>query len=240
LLASNNLGLLHKTKQFLSQNFEKKDLDETSYVIGIESHIDRKQIILKLSQKAYIEKVLERFRLKNCSTSIAPIIKGDKFNNDQCPRNALEQEQMKNILYAFAVVSLLYAQQSALDLTLQWQLECWVDIKTTQDWNIEKMQRKSSVICKELRTTVWHIDILTIWRWLNIQIQILLKIVDFIAKSIKIFCTNRVAIFFSKNNKSGSKSKQINIKYLRVREYQKKRSIHWVYQYWIDDCGSYD
>jgi len=154
LLASNNLGLLHKTKQFLSQNFEKKDLDETSYVIGIESHIDRKQIILKLSQKAYTEKVLERFRLKNCSTSIVPIIKEDKFNNDQCPRNALEQEQMKNILYAFAVVSLLYAQQSALDLTLQWQLECWVDIKTTQDWNIEKMQRKSSVICKELRTTV--------------------------------------------------------------------------------------
>jgi hypothetical protein len=44
--------------------------------------------------------------------------------------------------------------KSALDLTLQWQLECWVDIKATQDWNIEKMQRKSCVICKEPRTTV--------------------------------------------------------------------------------------
>jgi inosine/xanthosine triphosphate pyrophosphatase family protein len=85
LLASNDLGLLHETKQFLSQNFEMKNLDETSYVIGIEIHKDRKQRILKLSQNAYIEKVLERFRLKNCSASIEPIIKGDKFSNDQSP-----------------------------------------------------------------------------------------------------------------------------------------------------------
>jgi hypothetical protein len=82
--------LLHETKQFFSQNFEIKDLGEASYVIGIEIHRDRKQRILKLSQKAYIEKVLKRFRMKNCSASVALIIKGDKFSNDQCPRNALE------------------------------------------------------------------------------------------------------------------------------------------------------
>jgi hypothetical protein len=56
LLASNDLGLLHEIKQFLSQNFEMKDLGEASYVIDIEIHRDRKQRILKLSQKAYIEK----------------------------------------------------------------------------------------------------------------------------------------------------------------------------------------
>jgi hypothetical protein len=87
-----------------------KDLVETSYVIGIEIHRDRNQRILKLSQKAYIEKVLEKFGMKNCSTSVAPITKGDKFSKDQCPQNALEQEQMKNIPYASAVGNLLYAQ----------------------------------------------------------------------------------------------------------------------------------
>jgi hypothetical protein len=64
LLASNDLGLLHETKLLISQNFEMKGLDETSYVIGIEIHRDRKQRILKLSQKTYIENVLESFRLK--------------------------------------------------------------------------------------------------------------------------------------------------------------------------------
>jgi hypothetical protein len=68
-----------------------KDLGEASYVIGIDIHSDRKQRILKLSQKTYIKKVLEIFRLKNYSAFVAPIIKGDKFSNDQCSRNALEQ-----------------------------------------------------------------------------------------------------------------------------------------------------
>jgi hypothetical protein len=45
-----------------------------------------------------------------------------------------------------------------------------------------------------------------------------IKIVDSIARPIKIFCNNLAAIFFSKNNKSGSRSKHIDIKYLRVRE----------------------
>jgi hypothetical protein len=73
-------------------------------------------------------------------------------------------------------LAVYYMQRFALDLTLQWQLECWSDIKATQEWNIEKLQRKSCGICNELRTTVWHLDTLTIWRWLGIQIQILLDV----------------------------------------------------------------
>jgi hypothetical protein len=33
LLASSDLGLLHKTKKFLSKNFEMQDTDEATYVI---------------------------------------------------------------------------------------------------------------------------------------------------------------------------------------------------------------
>jgi hypothetical protein len=52
-----------------------KYLGETSYVIDIEIHIDKSKITLKLSQKIYIEKVLERFRMSNCTSSITPIVK---------------------------------------------------------------------------------------------------------------------------------------------------------------------
>ncbi|RVW44023.1 Retrovirus-related Pol polyprotein from transposon TNT 1-94 [Vitis vinifera] len=41
LLASNNMGMILETKQFLSKNFDMKDLGEASYVIGIEIHRDR-------------------------------------------------------------------------------------------------------------------------------------------------------------------------------------------------------
>ena len=110
LLATNDKGMLHEVKQFLSKNFEMKDMGEASYVIGIKIERDRYRGILGLSQEAYINKVLERFRMKDCSPSIAPIVKGDKLNLNQCPKNDFEKEEMKNIPYASAVGSLMYAQ----------------------------------------------------------------------------------------------------------------------------------
>ena len=110
LLASNDKGLLHEVKQFLSKKFDMKNMGETSYVIGIKIHRDRARCVLGLSQDTYLNKVLERFRMKDCSPSVAPIVKGDKLSLDQCPKNDFEREQMKNIPYASAVGSLLYAQ----------------------------------------------------------------------------------------------------------------------------------
>ncbi|KAL9250771.1 Retrovirus-related Pol polyprotein from transposon TNT 1-94-like protein [Drosera capensis] len=41
LLASNDIGLLHETKRFLSKKFEMKDLGNASFVLGIQIHRDR-------------------------------------------------------------------------------------------------------------------------------------------------------------------------------------------------------
>ncbi len=79
LLASNNMGMIFETKQFLSKNFDMKDLSEASYVIGIEIHRDRSRRLLVLSQKNYIEKVLKRFNMQNCSSNVAPVVKGEIF-----------------------------------------------------------------------------------------------------------------------------------------------------------------
>ena len=87
LLASSDLGILHEIKKFLSKNFEMKYMDEATYVIRIEIFRDRSRGISRLSQKAYIERVLERFKMENYSASVALIQKGDKFNFMQCPQN---------------------------------------------------------------------------------------------------------------------------------------------------------
>ena len=41
-----------------------------------------------------------------------------------------------------------------------------------------------------------------------------LRVVDSIFKPLRVFCDNSTAVFMAKNNKSGSRSKHINIKYL--------------------------
>ena len=80
LLATNDKGMMHGVKQFLSENFDMKDMGEASYVIGIKIHRDRSRGILGLSQETYINKVLERFLMKDCSPSVAPIMTGDKLS----------------------------------------------------------------------------------------------------------------------------------------------------------------
>ncbi|XP_059638613.1 secreted RxLR effector protein 161-like [Cornus florida] len=85
-------------------------MGESSYVIGIEIFHDRSRGLLGLSQKTYIERILERFGMEHCSASVVPIQKGDKFSLMQCPKNELEHKEMQNIPYASIVGSLIYAQ----------------------------------------------------------------------------------------------------------------------------------
>ena len=48
--------------------------------------------------------------MENCSPTAVPIVKGDKFSLDWCPKNDLEWEQMRDISYTSTVGSLMYAQ----------------------------------------------------------------------------------------------------------------------------------
>ncbi|KAK6146010.1 hypothetical protein DH2020_019879 [Rehmannia glutinosa] len=72
LLVANDMGMLHDVRKFLLKNFEMKDMGGASYVIGIEIFRNRSQELLGLSQKGYINKVLERFRMENCSAGVVP------------------------------------------------------------------------------------------------------------------------------------------------------------------------
>jgi hypothetical protein len=102
--------MLHETKGFLSSNFDMKDLGEASYVLDIEIHRDRTKGVLVLFQKTYIEKMLKRFNMDKSKTTPVPLAKGDKFSEAQYPKNQLESDEMKDIAYASAVGSLMYAQ----------------------------------------------------------------------------------------------------------------------------------
>jgi hypothetical protein len=54
--------------------------------------------------------MLKRYGMDKCATTPVPFAKGDKFGLHQFPKNQLELDQMKNISYASAVGSIMYAQ----------------------------------------------------------------------------------------------------------------------------------
>ena len=108
LLASSDKNLLYETKGILSSNFDMKDLGDASYVLGIEILRNKSKGALGPSQKACIEKVVEIYNMDKCSSTAAPVVKGDKFGQFQSPRNQIEIDQMRTIPYASTVGSIMH------------------------------------------------------------------------------------------------------------------------------------
>ncbi|GJY71387.1 retrovirus-related pol polyprotein from transposon TNT 1-94 [Tanacetum coccineum] len=217
--------MLHETKQFLLQNFDMKDIGEACYDIGIEIHRARKSV--SLSQKAYINKVLERFGMQNCSSIIAPLVKGETFSLDKCPNNAIEEEEMRNVTYASLVGSLIYQSnpgkdhwkaakkvlrylQGTKDYSLTYRSEGGISWRSMKQSLIASSTMEAEFIsCYEATSQAL---------WLR-NFILGLRTVDTICRPLKVFCDNSATVFFSKNNKSGSGSNHINIKYLKVRDH---------------------
>lgn len=64
---------------------------------------------LKLSQVEYIEKALERLKMKDAKHISNPLTKHFKINKYQFTKTQKEQEQITKVPYASIVSSLMYA-----------------------------------------------------------------------------------------------------------------------------------
>ena len=87
-----------------------KDIEEASYVLGIEILRDRPSGILRLSQQTYIECILKMFNMQSCSSNKLSIANDDRFSKSQCPYNDIERNQMKIVPYPSIVGNLMYVQ----------------------------------------------------------------------------------------------------------------------------------
>ena len=56
------------------KDFEMKDLGAAKRIIRMEIHMDRSARKLWLSQKSYVEKVLEKFDMSNSKTMSTPLM----------------------------------------------------------------------------------------------------------------------------------------------------------------------
>ena len=65
--------------------------------------------MLGLSQDGYIDKVLERFSMQNSKKGLLPFRHGISLSDDQRPKAQEEEHMMRQVPYASAVGSLMYA-----------------------------------------------------------------------------------------------------------------------------------
>lgn len=81
--AGSDKNMLLETKRFLTSKFDTTYLSEVAYVLAVEIQRDRSKRILRLSMKAYIEKLLKKYNMRNCLALSAPVVKGDKFRKSK-------------------------------------------------------------------------------------------------------------------------------------------------------------
>ena len=108
LIAAKLMCDIQRLKDLLSAEFEMKDLGATKKILGMEILRDRNQNKLFLSQKGYIQKVLNRFGMlstKPVDTPFATNIHLTMF----APQSKEDKEYMSRVPYANAVGSLMYA-----------------------------------------------------------------------------------------------------------------------------------
>ncbi|GJS75778.1 putative RNA-directed DNA polymerase [Tanacetum coccineum] len=253
ILASNNIDLLHESKRFLSRNFDKKDLGEASYVIGIEIHRDRANGRLGLSQKAYIERILNRFNMQHCFLTVAPVIKGDIFGSHQCPKTEVEYEEMKfqsnpDLLHWKAAKKVLRYLQGTKEHKLTYTRFNNLEVIGYSDSDFAKSKdtsrstlgyifmlsggpiswkSKKQVLTTTSTMMAEYVSVYnaTCHAMLLRNLITGLKIINYISRSLKIYCDNSTAVSFSNNNSSNGAGLHLDTKYLFVRERVEEQRI---------------
>ena len=110
LIASTNKSEIAKLKAQLSSEFEMKDLGEAKRIFGMEIHRDREKGRVHLTQQAYLQKVLQRFGVKEDTKAVCtPLAPHFKLSEKMCPKTDEEKKYMEQVPYASVVGSLMYA-----------------------------------------------------------------------------------------------------------------------------------
>jgi hypothetical protein len=109
LLIGNDIPTLQGIKSWLGKCFSMKDLGEAAYILGIKIYRDRSRRLIGLSQSAYINKILKRFKMENSKRGFLPVAQGTVLSKTQSPSTKKELERMSEIPYASAIGSIMYA-----------------------------------------------------------------------------------------------------------------------------------
>ncbi|GKB13919.1 retrotransposon protein, putative, ty1-copia subclass [Tanacetum coccineum] len=109
IIMGNHIPSLQSVKNYLGKCFSMKDLGEATFILGIKIYRDRSKRLIGLSQNAYMDKILKRYKMDNSKRGHIPMQERLDLNKSQGAQTPKEVNRMKNVPYASAVGSIMYA-----------------------------------------------------------------------------------------------------------------------------------
>ena len=96
-----------------------KDLSPAKKILGIEIIRNRKKGTMILSQRKYLEKVLESFGMSSSKSVVTPLASHFKLSCSQYPRTDEEKGEMTKVPYVNVIGCMMYAKE-------HWKAVKWV------------------------------------------------------------------------------------------------------------------
>ncbi|GJT52962.1 retrotransposon protein, putative, ty1-copia subclass [Tanacetum coccineum] len=109
IIMGNHIPSLQSVKNYLGKCFSMKDLGEAAFILGIKIYRDRSKRLIGIGQNAYMDKILKRYKMDNSKRGHIPMQERLDLNKSQGAQTPKEVNRMKNVPYASAVGSIMYA-----------------------------------------------------------------------------------------------------------------------------------
>ena len=101
---SNDKPMLEAEKDKLMRQFDMVDKGEISFILGMQVKRDRERGLLSISQPAYLETMLKKFKMENCNPISTPMECGMNYHKIKDSEN-----RCNTTVYQQAIGSLTYA-----------------------------------------------------------------------------------------------------------------------------------
>ncbi|GJU40073.1 retrotransposon protein, putative, ty1-copia subclass [Tanacetum coccineum] len=108
IIMGNHIPSLQSVKSYLGKCFAMKDLGEAVLILGIKIYRDKTKRLIRLSQSAYMDKILKRFKMENSKRGNIPMQESFDLNKTQGASTPEEVKRMQNVTYASAVGSIIF------------------------------------------------------------------------------------------------------------------------------------
>nr|GEU99856.1 hypothetical protein [Tanacetum cinerariifolium] len=106
ILMRNHKPSLQEVKDYLGKCFSMKDLGDAAYILRIKIYRDRSRRLIGLSQDAYLDKILKRYRMDDSKRGAIPMQVDFHLDKSQCAESKDDKAHMQNVPYASAVGSI--------------------------------------------------------------------------------------------------------------------------------------
>ncbi|GJQ96985.1 retrovirus-related pol polyprotein from transposon TNT 1-94 [Tanacetum coccineum] len=103
VIIENHIPSLQSVNSYLGKCFAMIDLGETSFILGIKIYQERSKRLIRLSQNAYMDKILKRFRMDTSKCGYILMQERLDLNKTQGATTPREVKRMQNVPYASVV-----------------------------------------------------------------------------------------------------------------------------------------